>query len=79
MKLSYMLSNFKLHVEQQDAIKHLKEYCDIDDIEPPMKGFLLTMLSTICMKNMVEKNIFRKCTLSCCEIIVAKCLNQERN
>ena len=21
--------------EQQDAIKHSKEYCDIDDIEPP--------------------------------------------
>ena len=26
----------KLNVdEQQDAIKHLKGYCDIDDIEPP--------------------------------------------
>ena len=23
--------------EQQDDIKHLKEYCDIDDIEPPWK------------------------------------------
>ena len=23
--------------EQQDAIKHLKEYGDIDDIEPPWK------------------------------------------
>ena len=22
---------------QQDAIKHLKEYCDINDIEPPWK------------------------------------------
>ena len=28
----------KLNVdEQQDAIKHLKEYWDIDDIEPPSK------------------------------------------
>ena len=25
--------NFNVY-EQQDAIKHLKEYCDIDDIEP---------------------------------------------
>ena len=26
----------KLNVdEQQDAITHLKDYCDIDDIEPP--------------------------------------------
>ena len=32
-KVKYEL---KLNVdEQQDAIKHLKEYCDIDDIEPP--------------------------------------------
>ena len=23
--------------EQQDDIKHWKEYCDIDDIEPPWK------------------------------------------
>ena len=29
-------NQLKLNVdEQQDAIKHLKEYCDIDDIEPP--------------------------------------------
>ena len=29
-------NELKLNVdEQQDAIKHLKEYCDIDDIEPP--------------------------------------------
>ena len=28
----------KLNVdEQQGAIKHLKQYCDIDDIEPPWK------------------------------------------
>ena len=28
-------NELKLNVdEQQDAIKHLKEYCDIDDIEP---------------------------------------------
>ena len=28
----------KLNVdEQQDAIKHLKGYCDVDDIEPPWK------------------------------------------
>ena len=28
-------NDFKVDVdEQQDAIKHLKEYCDIDDIEP---------------------------------------------
>ncbi len=31
-------TELKLNVdEQQDAIKHLKEYCDIDDIEPPWK------------------------------------------
>ena len=30
------LLNLKVD-EQQDAIKHLKEYCDIDDIEPPWK------------------------------------------
>ena len=27
---------FRLNVDdQQDTIKHSKEYCDIDDIEPP--------------------------------------------
>jgi hypothetical protein len=30
-----MNNEFKVNVdEQQDDIKHLKEYCDIDDIEP---------------------------------------------
>ena len=31
-------NELKLNIdEQQDAIKHLKEYGDIDDIEPPWK------------------------------------------
>ena len=31
-------NELKLNIdEQQDATKHLKEYCDIDDIEPPRK------------------------------------------
>ena len=31
-----MNNEFKVNVdEQQDDIKHLKEYCDIDDIESP--------------------------------------------
>ena len=31
-------NEIKLNVdEQHDAIKHLKEYCDVDYIEPPWK------------------------------------------
>ena len=37
-KANKVKNELKLNVdEQQDAIKHLKEYCDIDDIEPPWK------------------------------------------
>ena len=33
-----MKNELKLNVDaQQDAIKHLKENCDIDDIDPPWK------------------------------------------
>ena len=35
-KANKVNNELKLNVdEQQDDIKHLKEYCDIDDIEPP--------------------------------------------
>ena len=34
--INQVKNELKLNVDQQqDAIKHLKEYCDIDDIEPP--------------------------------------------
>ena len=34
-KFKSMNNEFKVNVdEQQDDIKHLKEYCDIDEIEP---------------------------------------------
>ena len=36
--------------EQQDATKHLKQYRDIDDIEPPWKH-----VATNWMKKIVEK------------------------
>ena len=73
-------NELKLNVdEQQDAIKHLKEYCDIDDIEPPWKDKAVckTWNQPFAWKKWLE-NIFRKSTLSCCEIIVAKCLNKEK-
>ena len=75
-----MKNELNLNVdEQQDAIKHLKEYCDIDDIEPPWKDKAVckTCNQPFAWKN-GWKNIFRKSTLSCCEIIVAKCLNKEK-
>ena len=37
-KANKVNNELKLNVdEQQDDVKHLKEYCDIDDIEPPWK------------------------------------------
>ena len=36
--VNYVKNELKLNTDEQyDAIKHLKEYCDIDDIEPPWK------------------------------------------
>ena len=66
--------------EQQDAIKHLKEYYDIDDIESPWKDKAVckTCNQPFAWKN-GWKNIFRKSTLRCCEIILAKSLNKEKN
>ena len=65
--------------EQQDAIKHLKEYWYINDIEPPWKdkAVFVTCNQPFARKN-GWKNIFRKSTLGCCEIIVDKCLKKER-
>ena len=66
--------------EQQDATNHLKEYCDIDDIEPQWKD---NAVCKICNEPFVSKNswnnIFRKSKLSCCELIVAKYLNKEKS
>ena len=61
--------------EQQDAKKHLKEYCGIDDIEPPWKdrAVCATCNQPIAWKKWL-KNMFKESKLSCCEIIVAKCL-----
>ena len=64
--------------EPQDAIKYLKEYCDIDNIEPPWKdkAVFVTCNQPYEWKNNWKK--FRKSTLSCCKTIVAKCLNKEK-
>ena len=50
--------------EQHDAIKHLKEYCDIYDIEPPWKDNAVckTCNQPFAWKN-GWKNILRKSTL----------------
>ena len=75
-----MKNDLKLNVDQkQDALKHLKEYCDIDDIKSLWKdkAVLVTYNQPFAWKN-GWKNIFKKSTLSCCEIIVAKCLDKER-
>ena len=32
------MKKYVLNVDQKDAIKHLKEDCDIDDTEPPWKN-----------------------------------------
>ena len=75
-----MKNKHKLIVdEQQDAIKYLKEYSDINDIEPPWKykAVCKTCNQPFAWKKWLE-NILRKSTLSCCEIMVAKCLNKEK-
>ena len=49
-----MNNEFKVNVdEQQDYIKHLKEYCDMDDIEPLCKemDMCVTCNQTIAKKN----------------------------
>ena len=48
--------------EQQDAIKHLKEYCDKDDIDPMKKAVCLTCNQQFVWKNSLEKNIQLKYT-----------------
>ena len=65
--------------EPQDAIKYLEEYYDIDGIEPPWKdkAVCVPCNQSIAWQKWVE-NKFRKSTLSCCEIIVAKCWNKGR-
>ena len=76
-------NEIKLNVdEHQDVVKYLKEYCGLDDIEPPWKDKAVCKTCTqpihLHEKKPGWKNIFRKSTLSCCEIIVAKCLNKEK-
>ena len=74
-----MKNELKLNVDgQQDAIKHLKEYCDIDDIETPSKIRLYVkhVINHLHEKNGWQ-NIFKKSTKSSCDIIVVKCLNKE--
>ena len=46
--------------EEHDAIKHLKEYCDIDDIEPPWKD--KAVCKTCMKKRWLEKHIQEKYT-----------------
>ena len=51
---------FKLNVdEQQDHIKHLKEYCDIDDIKPiwKEKDVCVTYNQTMAKKNLLKNHI----------------------
>ena len=77
-KFKNMNNEFKVNVdEQQDDIKHLKEYCDIDEIKPLWKEMdvCVTCNQTIANK-FFWKIISRKSTLSCCEIIVAYCSNK---
>ena len=63
--------------EYQDAIKYLKEYCDIDDINHhENKRLCVKHVIKHLQKNFFWKNIFRKSTLTCCETIVTKCLNE---
>ena len=76
-----MNNELKLNVdEQQYGIKHLKDYCDIDHRDALWKEMdvCATCNQTISKKNWF-KDISRKGTISCCEIIVAKCLNKECN
>ena len=52
----------KLNVdEQQDDIKHLEEYCDIDDIEPIRKEiYVCVTCDHIAKKNWLQKHIQEK-------------------
>ena len=70
----------KLNVdEQQDAIKHLKEYCDIDDIDSQWKNKAVckTCNQPFAWEIWFKKHI-QESTLNCCEIILAQCLNKEK-
>ena len=60
-----MKNELKLNVdEQQDAIKHLKEYYDIDEIEPPWKDKALckTCNQPFAWKKGLKKHIQEKYT-----------------
>ena len=60
-----MNNEFKVNVdEQQDDIKHLKEYCDIDEIEPLWKEMdvCVTCNQTIAKKNLLKNHIQEKHT-----------------
>ena len=53
-----MNNELKLNVdEQQDGIKHLQEYCDIDDIEPLWKDMdvCVTCKQIISKKKLLKK------------------------
>ena len=76
-----MKNNIKLNVdEQQNAIKHLKEYFDRDDKEPPWKDEAVckTCNQSFAWKKWLEKHI-QENALSFCEIIVANCLKKEKS
>ena len=54
-----MNNEFKVNVdEQQDDIKHLKEHCDIDDIEPVWKE--IDMCVT-CNQTIAKKICWKTC------------------
>ena len=56
-KFKNMNNEFKVNVdEQQDDIKHLKEYCDIDEIEPLWKEMDVTCNQTIANKKMLKNH-----------------------
>ena len=82
-------SKLKINVDEQHVdMKHLKDKCEIDDEDEgqqitaprtPMKKnepVCVTCNQTFGMQNW-SKNLSRKSTLSCGEIIVAKCLEIE--
>ena len=50
--------------EQQDAMTHLKEYCDIDDIDPRRKDKAVckTCYQPFAWKELLEKHIQKKYT-----------------
>ena len=58
-----MKNEFKLNVDDQDVIKHSKEYCHIDDIQPPWKEMVVCVTCNQLFawrKKLFEKHIQEK-------------------